>query len=109
MIGQLRGQTAPRVRDYLASALIGAFAAPVVAAAANLVSRGVRNATLRRQLISAGRPIYEAAEERGPLFGNVIAGATSRPLLGYDELAGKAVAGALTGSAVQMVRDRLSY
>src|SRR5688572_16138202 len=49
-VRRIRGESRQRTRDYLASALIGAAAAPSLALVGKLLGRALRNRAIRRRL-----------------------------------------------------------
>lgn len=104
----------PVRRNYLASMLIGAVAAPAMGILGKGLGRTLRNHELMRAARVAtdeGRRAELLAKvEHGPLVGrfNPDAPPNERPVSDLAEVSGRAAQGALTGSALQMLRDHFS-
>lgn len=113
-LAALRGKGKAVSRDYLSSAAIGAAATPAVALLGSVVSRKMRNRGLQKLLANAkSKRAKKAINEQmltGPALGRAKPGDkwNTAPLMTYEDAAGKAVAGGVAGSAIQMLRDRLS-
>jgi hypothetical protein len=104
---------AHKSRSYLGSMLVGALATPAVALASGLTHRAVRGHSLARQLAHATgrkeRQAIMAAMPKGPIFGQTRPHLhpSHAPVMTPEELANKAVGGALGGGVVQALRDKL--
>lgn len=111
---KLRGQGAPVSRDYLASMLIGAAAAPALAIAGKGISRAMHNRAARKSLKGAIDPEkikrLKGEIQHGPMIGRARPdlALNHRPALSHGDLLSDAAKGALGGSVVQMIRDQLS-
>ena len=113
ILSSLRGSSAPRSRDYLSSALIGAAATPALGLVAKSIGRALRNKSIRHAMATAsgdGRLMLEQQLERGPLLGKFAPTATigELTLFSHDELLSQGAVGGLMGSAVQALRDRFA-
>lgn len=108
------GASAPVRRNYLASMLIGAAAAPAALLVGKSLSRAIRNKTVMREV---GKATDEAKKlellgkvERGPLIGHFHPDTPPhlRPTMDTSEVGGRMAAGAMTGSIIQGIRDHFS-
>jgi hypothetical protein len=114
LLGQLRGRGAPVSRDYLASAIIGALAVPSVGIAGSAIARALHNRSVLRAVAAAsGRGNkHQIMKELkgGSLIGRARPDlpASKRPVITGGELLASSASGALGGSVVQMLRDRVS-
>lgn len=100
-------------QNYLASMLIGGAAAPALKLVSALLQKKLRNRALGHELERAGsaaeRKLIQSHIHTGPIIGHASALPVGKaPLVTTDDLAGRAVTGALTGSAVQALRDRFA-
>lgn len=111
---KIRTGGAPVHRNYLASMLIGAAAAPAMGIMGKGVSRLVRNRALIRAAAKAGDEAKSlelmGRVERGPLIGRFKPDATpgEKATVDTTELLGRAASGAMTGSLIQGIRDHFS-
>lgn len=101
------------VRKYVTSVLVGAAAAPLLALVGRGISRAVHNHDLGRMLKTVEPEKREALIREihtGPVFGRHRPDLphSQRPLITPGDVAGDVARAAVTGSAIQMVRDRYS-
>lgn len=106
---RLRGESSPRQRDYLASALIASAAYPGVRLGTSAVGRALRNRSLRKAITGASRKQRKRLSKRIESGPAVVTHASGKKGLATREhLMTDAARGAMVGSIVQMVRDRFS-
>ncbi len=104
----------PVTRNYMASVAIGAAAAPLLALIGKGITRMLHNKDIGHALKSveggAKRESLMNEIHTGPIFGRIRPDlpANQRPLVTPADLAGDVAKAALTGSIVQMIRDRFS-
>ena len=108
-IDKLRGSSSPRQRDYLASALIAAAAYPAIRIGTSVIGRKIRNKSLQKAMVGASKGQRKRLSKRietGPMIVGHASG--KRGLMTREGLMTDAARGAITGSLLQMVRDRFS-
>lgn len=104
----------PVSRNYLASMLIGAAAAPMTSIIGKGLGRVIRNRAVLRAARHAGdearRLELLGKVEKGPLIGRFHPDtpANMRPAVDSSELGGRVAAGVMTGSLVSALRDHFS-
>ena len=113
-ISSLRGHGAPVSRDYLASMMIGALAAPLLTIAGKGISRAMHNRSVVKAMenthFPSSRRLLKAEFQTGRLIGGPRPDLpiSARPLMTPGDILSDAAKGALGGSIVQMLRDRFS-
>jgi hypothetical protein len=104
----------PITRNYVASGLIGALAPALLTIASSAIGRAVHNRSIMHELEEARTPWARKALNnrlvKGPLIGreNPYAPFSQRPVNSHRDLISEAGGGAITGSIVQMLKDRYS-
>ncbi len=107
---RLRGKGAPRKRDYLASAALGALTYPLIGILRGKVGRGLRNRTTLKAMASASR-----RERRGLRrkleSGNLVARShltKKKGQLSREDMLARTAHGAVAGSLITALRDRFA-
>jgi len=106
--GTIHNQT----RNYLKTMLLGAAVAPAMTLIARGLGRYVHNRNVRAALgVAVGRKSKTALRaqlKQGPIFGRSLGQAPNlAPMITHADLASDVAIGAIGGSVVQALRDRM--
>lgn len=110
----LRGGGAPVKRDYLASTILSAVSIPIMAILGKKIGRALHNREVRRLMHDTVDPMkltrLKDELQMGKLIGRARPDlpANHRPLISHGDLISDAAKGAVAGSVLQMIRDRVS-